>query len=322
MGANTSPRTDAVIRRYWPIILALVLVGLGAFVLFRYKQTTPTQTPPKAILIGSFAPRVSCARLPQFVRQLHLSQPILIDLSQKRHKGIALLHGANYAKVLHPKQWEQFEHFSTYALDRDGNIYLVPTPFISIRPTTFSLQQKLFRLDTHTGKIAVFMDMEEVHSTPQNPYGLNAVAYDCDDGMLWLGAIDESDYAQQRGVIYRIDPRKRTIVQRVRGFDALTLALLHTRTGKYLLAGSARDNGLYAYAVDGGTLASAPQKILEIPNPNEHIRKIKIRSMNHLELQTIPFSYSLIAQSAAKDRVYYDAYYEPKKGLWTIKLRN
>jgi hypothetical protein len=244
---------------------------------------------------------------------------VVIDLSQKRHKGIALLYGKGFEKVLHPKQWEQYEHFSTYALDRAGNIYLIPTPFISIHPTTFSLQKKLFRLSTLTGRVEIFMDLDDVHPAPNNPYGLNAIAYDCDDSTLWVASIDESDYQHQRGTIYHINPATKEILQRVEGFDALTLAIVHTRRGKFLLAGSARNNGLYAYEIKQGILNASAVKLLDLPDPNEHIRKIKVSGENSLVLQSIPFSYSLIARSAKQDRTHFNARWLPDRSMWQIK---
>ena len=129
----------------------------------------------------------------------------MIDLSQKRFKGIVLLYGKDFQQVLHPEQWEQYEHFSTYSVDEKGNVYLVPTPFISIRPTTFNLQKNIYKLDTKSGKTSIFMHFEDVLPSANNPYGLNAITYDCDDKTLWVAAIDESNYQSQKGVIYHIN---------------------------------------------------------------------------------------------------------------------
>jgi len=286
----------------------------------RSKERIPSPTHQNAPSIGSFKPTRSCARLPGFLRQLHITQPVVIDLSQKRYTGVAMHYGPGLSKTLHPKQWEQYEHFSTYTLDEAGNIYLIPTPFISIRPTTFSLQKKIFRLDSHSGKIAIFMDVDDVHPSPNNPYGMNAIVYDCDDHTIWAAAIDESDYRSQRGVIYHIDPRTRTVMQRIEGFDALTLAIIHTEKGKYLLAGSARDNGLYAFAIEQGHLSAKALRLTQLPDANEHIRKIKIKGTNKLELQTIPFTYSLIARTAKRDRTHYLAVWNKTTQKWELGI--
>ncbi len=306
--------------RYLPIAAALLVVAGLVFWVVGNKHPSPLQMATN-VSIGDVIPQRPCGRTPAFLRNLHIPQPVMIDLSQKRFTGIALLYGHNFQKALHPKQWEQYEHFSTYALDERGNIYLVPTPFISIRPTTFALQKNLYRLDSHTGKVSIFMELDDVTPSPNNPYGINAVAYDCTAKQLWVGAIDASDYREQKGVLYRIDPRTKKILQRYTGFDALTLAIVRTTRGRYLLAGSARDHGLYAFAMDEHGLISDPKKILEIPNPNEHIRKIKIAGKNRLHIETIPFSYSLIARSAKKDRTRYAATWDPKRRAWIVQKK-
>jgi hypothetical protein len=305
-------------KRFVPIAATLLLFAGLAYVVVGQKNKKRSE-PTVAFDMGSFAPRRTCARPPSFLSRQHISQPVVIDLSQKRYKGIALLYGKGFEKALHPEQWEQYEHFSTYTLDRKGNIYLIPTPFISIHPTTFSLQKKLFRLDTLTGNVEIFMDLHDVHPTPNNPYGLNAIAYDCDDSTLWVASIDESDYRHQRGTIYHINPATKKVLQRIEGFDALTLSIVHTRKGKFLLAGSARDNALYAYEIKQGTLSTSAVKLLELPDPNEHIRKIKVSAKNTLSLQSVPFSYSLIARSAKKDRKHFEAKWSPDALKWNIR---
>ena len=307
-------------KRLWPIAAALtVVVGLAAFVIVVKQQQEPSPD-VRAFDFGTFSPSRTCSRPPRFLRRRHILQPVMIDLSQKHYTGVALRYGQNFTQVLHPKQWEQYAHFSTYALDTVGNLYLIPTPYISIHPTTFTLQKKLFRLDTTTGEVGIFMSFDDVHPRPDNPYGLSAITYDCEDHTLWVAAIDESDYRNQRGVIYHVDPTSKRVMQRVQGFDALTLRTVHTSKGKFLLAGSARDNGLYAFDIAGGKgLASTPHKLLELPDPNGHIRKINLQAENQLELQAIPFSYSLVAQAAKEDRTHFSAKLSPKKQNWQIR---
>ncbi len=318
-------------KRYYPIVLALAVVALVGYAVMRMGTAAPSasaatsSTTPSAASkqedLGAFGRAQRCAHTPRFLVRMGIAQPVLIDLSQKRYTGIALRHGPHFSRVLHPKQWEQYAHFSTYALDEAGNIYLVPTPFISIRPTTFTLQRKLFRLASDSGRVEIFFDFDDVRPSERNPYGVNAVAYDCRDHTLWVGAIDESDYTTQRGVIYHLDPRTRTILSRYEGFDALTLTRIESERGSFLLAGSARENVLYAFAIDGKGL-KAPQALLEIPNATERIRKIKVTAPNRLELQTIPFSYSLIAQTAEHDRRHYDAQWHPDTHRWSLQEKH
>jgi len=309
-------------RRYLPLAAALLIViAAGLAVVAKKRQGVPPvkQEQNMSHNIGTFSVQKRCARMPQFLKALKVPQPVMIDLSQKQFKGIALLYGQRFQKVLHPKQWEQYGHFGTYALDREGNVYLVPMPFISILPTTFNLQKNIYRLDSKTGKLSSWLSFDEISPSANNPYGMNAIVYDCDDGTLWASAIDRSDYRSQKGRIYHIDPSTKKVIQTVEGFDALSLAVIRNKKGeKYLLAGSARDNGLYAFPIKQGKLDSAPRKLLTLPSVDEHIRKIKIKANNTLELQAIPFTYTLIAQTGQKDRAYYHIEWNSSSKIWKV----
>ncbi len=310
-------------RKYLPIVVTLVLVSVAAYFVVS-KKSEGKQKKEVSIQeistknIGTFSKQKRCVIPPQFLKQMNIPQPVIIDLSQKRFKGIALHYGKDFKQTLHPKIWEQYEHFSTYAVDTKGNIYLIPTPFISILPTTFNLQKNLYKLDSKTGKLSIFMHLDDVHPSANNPYGLNAITYDCDDGTLWVAAIDESDYQSQKGAIYHINLETKEILQKLEGVDVLSMTLLKSEKGKFLLVGSARDNGLYAYLIVKNRLEDKALKLLELPNANEHIRKVKIIANNQLELQSIPFSYTLIAQTAKQDRLIYKVIWDNSLGKWRL----
>ena len=308
-------------RKYFPILISLIVIFIiGYIVISKKNEVLINQSQDKEQVnhIGTFNIQKTCARPPQFLQKLKIPQPVIIDLSQKRFKGIALLYGKDFQQVLHLKQWEQYEHFSTYCVDKKGNVYLVPTPFISIRPTTFNLQKNIYKLDTKSGKISIFMHLDDVYPSANNPYGINAITYDCDDETLWVAAIDESNYQRQKGVIYHINLDTKEILQKVEGFDVLSMTILRSKKGKYLLVGSARDNGLYAFSIQNGMLSHVPQKLLELPSANEHIRKIKIKNKNSIELQSIPFSYTLIAQTAKDDRTHYNVSWNLLSQSWVF----
>lgn len=287
-------------KKYLPIFISLLIVAVAFVLVVQSKSKKPLfESQENNESIGAFKKQSSCARHPQFLSHLNVTQPVTIDLSQQQFKGLAFLYGKNFSKVIHPKAWETFEHFSTYALDKQGNIFLAPMPFISIKPTTFNLQKNIYKLDSLTGKISIFMHFDEVLPSASNPYGIISLVYDCDDDTLWVSAIDESNYREEKGVIYHIDIKSKEILQKVEGMDALTLRLLNSKNGKFLLLGSARKNVLYGFKIEQQKIVSDSKiKLLELPSANERIRKIKITKENLLELQTIPFSYTLIAETS------------------------
>lgn len=306
-------------RKYLPIILSVfIIILVGIWVISKKNIQQTNKHTPSVYNIGTFGVQKTCAKPPRFLRNINIPQPVIIDLSQKKYKGIAFHYGKNYSKVLHPKIWEQYEHFSTYTIDNMGNIFLVPTPFISIRPTTFNLQKNIYKLDTLTGKLSIFMHFENVAPSAYNPYGLNTITFDCEEKTLWAATIDASDYKLEKGKIHHISPKQKEILETIHGIDALSLSVMKTKERKYLLVGSARDNGLYAYDISKKKNAYKKIKLFTLPVANERIRKIKIISKDTLELQSLPFTYSLIAQSSQQDRTFYIAKWHLLDKKWII----
>jgi len=310
-------------KKYLPIIASILIVITVAMVIISKKSEIKERDSitESQINIGSFKREKSCVQQPKFLAKLHVTPPVTIDLSQQQFKGLAFLYGKNFRQVIHPKEWEIFEHFSTYAFDKEGNTYLAPMPFISIKPTTFNLQKNIYKLDSLTGKLSIFMELNDVLPTASNPYGIISLVYDCDDETLWVSAIDKSNYRAERGAIYHIDITDKKVLQKIEGFDALTIRLLKTKQGKFLLAGSARESALYAFSIKNRVLSENKIKLLALPNANEHIRKIKVKSSNRLELQTIFFSYTLIAETSGKsERQHYIAKLNTSIGQWELSV--
>ena len=283
-------------KKHLPISISLLIIFLVAW----YVKLLKEKIIPKNIeldTIGSFTAQQTCHKQPNFLKKLHIPSPIAIDLSQQRYKGLAFLYGHNLLKALHLKTWEKFDHFSSYALDPKGNMYLSPMPYISIKKKTFEFQKNIYKLDTNSGNLSVWMSFDDVYAGANNPYGVIALEYDCEDNSLWVSAIDETTYQENKGVIYHIDIDSKTILQKVQGIEALSLKLVQSSKGKTLLVGSARNNILEAYAIQEQRLSNRVLKLFELEDANQHVRKIVVRSKNHLKLQAIPFSYSLIAQT-------------------------
>lgn len=303
-------------KRALPILFVLIiLVSSGYFLL---NNTTQDKKLTKDTLkIEEFTKVRSCSRLPMFLYQNGIKKPI-IDLSQMRYKGIAFYYGHNFNKVLHKKEWERYDALGTYTIDNIGDIYLTPNPFISIKPSTFNLQKAIYKIDSKSGKLTRWLEIDDVRPNPNNPYGLISIVFDCDNNSLIASSIDESNYKAQKGIIYEINPKTQDIINRIVGFDALTINILHTKNNKYLLAGSARDNGVYAFVFDGNKLIDTSYKLFNLPNPMLRVRKIRVIGKNTIKLEAIKFNYSLVAETNKKQRFIYIATYNPKSSTWQI----
>ena len=299
-------------KKYLPIIAVVIALLAGFYFVNKQNIAPKVETGKKEFTLSDFNKKRSCARLPKFLFDAGFTRPI-IDLSQKRYKGIAFLQ-AN--RVLHKKEWEVYENMGTYTIDNRGNIYLAPTPFISIKPTTFNLQKNIYFMDTMSGKLSIFMNIDSIKPNANNPYGLISLLYDCQDGTLWASSIDQTNYQGSKGRLFHINLKTKEIIDEINGFDALTLSFLYTKTKRYIIAGSAMDSGVYAL-VDKKFI-----KLFELPNSQLRVRKIKVIGKNTLYLEAIKFSYSLIAQSSNKQRFHFKARYDSQNGKWEIKEIN
>ena len=309
-------------KKQLPIIIALLFV-LGAtwFVVNQKGKSTSTASlktvAKQSISLTTFNKTASCAKPPAFLHQLHIPQPVVIDLSQKHYTGLSLRYGKQFQKLLHPKQWESYGNLGTYSVDEKGNIFLAPIPYISIKEKTFTWQSNIYMLESQSGQLTLWKHLDTVKPSASNPYGITALVYDCSNHTLWISTIDKSDYQNEKGVLYHIDVKTKKVLQKVSGKDILSLQILTTHKEKILLAGSARDNRLYGYSIlQNGSINPTPKILLELPIDNAHIRKIKVIKENTLELQSIPFSYTLITQTAQSDRIYYHALWQPKVQKW------
>jgi len=304
------------VKKLIPIFTVLSILAVASyFLLFNDKSSNKEIDSFK---FPEFSKTRSCSSMPKFLYKAGVKRPI-IDLSQDHYTGIAFYYGKDFKKVLHQKNWERFEHLGTYTIDRNGNIYLTPNPFISIKPTTFNLQKAIYKMDSSSGKLERWLSIDEIKPTPTNPYGLISITYDCDNNSLYASAIDKSGYKGSRGRIYHINPKDKSYKEVIKNFDALTITILKAKNQKLLLAGSAIDNSLYAFNFKNNTIDPTPHKVLSLPSPELHIRKIKIVNKNTLKLEAIKFTYSLIAATDKKTRFIYIATYNPEKNSWSIK---
>ena len=304
-------------KKILPLLaVVIVLVGAGYFVL---KDNTAQDSNANVdnFKLEEFGKIRSCSRMPSFLYRIGIKRPV-IDLTQLHYKGIAFYYGAKFNRVLHKKEWERYDALGTYTIDNYGNIYLTPNPFISIKDTTFNLQKAIYKMDSKSGQLTRWMEIDDIKPNSANPYGLISIVYDCDNKTLVASSIDESNYKSQKGVIYQIDPKNKDVINRVEGFDALTVNLLHSKNHKYLIAGNARDNGVYAFEYNNGKLDTKAHKLFELPNPRLRVRKIKIIDKNRLKIESIKFNYSLVAETNKKQRYEYIATYNPTNSTWSI----
>ena len=214
-------------------------------------------------------------------------------------------------KTYQDESWKKFGYLSSLTFDNKGNIYVIPTPFISLLQNKPWQMNKILKVDTDNGKMSVWMNFATDSTQPiNNPYGMLGLTYNCNDSSMWASTVYGSSRHQEAGIIYHIDVRSKKIIDTLLNVDALALAINedenHTQRLYY---GSARDGKIFSYIIDKKGLLVRSSKRLEISLENLGLRgddkARKIRFINDALLITgKTFNYNLEATSDKIESTY------------------
>ena len=132
-----------------------------------------------------------------------------------------------------------------------GDIYVFPAPRESLEPNPPEKQNILYRVDGQSGEMKAWLELpSEVKPSPENPYGILGVAYDCDSRMLYVRSVFGSTRAQEIGRFYQISVADAKIISTYENVDAMGISVYSGSTGKRLYFGSARTPEVRSIALD------------------------------------------------------------------------
>ena len=302
-------------------IMAVTALVVGLFLSKRLGVFTSHEVPPipEELRLG---PADYCTVLPVFLEKYPLKKNVAIDLSQTICKGICFREAITGGKILKHPQWDDFGAFGPYALDEKGNIYLAPIPFVSVDEHDPREQNRIYRLDTDSGRIVPFMTLpDEVPYNPQNPYNILGLAYDCDTRSLYVATVRGSSFDKELGRIYQIYVPKKKIVDVVDGIDAMGLAVWNDSDSKYLYYGSARTPEVYRIRLGrrGELSTHKPEKVLTLSQysggRDDRCHRIRFLRDHTMLLKGVEFDYTLRSQSDVRRNIYRFRY-QPKTKSW------
>ncbi len=302
-------------------IVAVTALVVGLFLSKRLGYFTAHDVPPipKELRLG---PADYCTVLPVFLKKYPLKKNVAIDLSQTLCKGICFREAIAGGKILKHPQWDDFGAFGPYALDEKGNIYLAPIPFVSVDEHDPREQNKIYRMDSDSGRIVPFMTLpDDVPYNPQNPYNILGLAYDCDTRSLYVATVRGSSFDKELGRIYQIYVPKKKIVDVVHGLDAMGLAVWNDPDAKYLYYGSARTPEVYRIRLGrrGELSTHKPEKVLALSQysggRDDRCHRIRFLRDNTMLLKGVEFDYTLRSQSDVRRNIYRFRY-QPQTKSW------
>ena len=269
----------------------------------------------------------SCARNPEFIKKAGMQQPIAIDTQQSRLPGLVIRELLGQKRVYRHTSWDQTGHVASTVRDSDGNIYVVPTPSISLEHNPLENRNTIYKVDSMTGVMSPFLELPLPEQSSQtNPFGTLGLALDCESNSLYVSSVAGSTHDQINGRIYQINLSTAQIESEFAGFDPIGLGLFDTGGNKRLYFGDARSSSVFSLPVDdkgGLNSAVAPRhefSLLMVKNGDStNVRKIVFkRHKKHgyvLSATETEFAFRLIADSARRFK-HYEFFWNPQNSGW------
>ena len=269
--------------------------------------------------MGNFKPGLAdaCRAMPAFIAQTGLGNQVAIDTQQRGYTGIRLVQPQSGAAWQHPS-WDDAGHVGAFARDKDGNIYVAPTPEVSLGENPPALQNRIYRIDAQTGEMALWLELPAFAPPSQtNPFGVMGLFYDCDTHSLYASSLAGSTPTQANGRIYRIDVASKSVVAQLASTDAIGVGVFNGAEHKWLYFGAARSSDVFSVALDakGDFTPDVRHEfaLATLPDGNTtSVRKFNFAQDRQgqylLQLKETEFGFRLMAESNPHKRTYRFAY--------------
>lgn len=277
---------------------------------------------------GKFTPGVvdTCRAMPSFIKNTGLGTQVAIDTQQQGYVGLRLVQPQTGKTWQHPS-WDDAGHVGATTRDHVGNIYLVPTPEVSLAENPPELQNRIYRIDSQTGAMKLWLELPQAAKPSRvNPFGAMGLFYDCDTHSLYASSLAGSTPQQVQGRLYQVDVATATVVDQIEQVDAIGIGVFNGVPDKRLYFGSARSSDVYSLPLDAkGHFLSQPRHefaLANLPNGNTtSVRRFsfaKVGSSYALQLKELEFGFRLMAENNLKRRTY-SFNYQADKDIWQFK---
>jgi hypothetical protein len=250
---------------------------------------------------------------PQFTNALGFSQTLALDTRVSQVKGIALRELDSEGNILNTYQhptWSSAGYMGAYIIDRHGDIYTAPIPFISILDNPPARANTIYRIHHETGDMLPYLDLPAgAPITAQSVYGILDLAYDCDTSMLYASSVLGSTYDRVAGRIFQIDPSNGQIRATLDGVDAFGLVVYNSAEGKRLYFGLARQPEVYSIALDSsGGFVGDPRPEISLAgmgfHHDERAQSITFPDVDVMQIKTILFDFNLVAPTETRQTIF------------------
>ncbi len=268
-----------------------------------------------------------CTGDPKFLEKIGMSKRALVDTTSSHRVGLLVTdvspQGQRGRSTQH-ESWAQAGYLGRVQRDRDGNLYTYPAPSVTLVYNPVERANIIYRVDSDNGVMAPFVELpKEAAATEQNPFGLLALALDCEHDALYAASVFGSTASSEKGVLARIDLKTKGVQIVKRGIDALSLLVAFDDRGKRLYVGTARDNTVVSFAINkDGSLEGEEAveiKLDDIPAAQDkRARVLRIDGRGRMYVRAIPFEFTLAARSTIPTTEMNFAYASQSKNKFAL----
>ncbi len=270
-----------------------------------------------------------CRRHPRFARQMGFNERAILTTSSPTIKGLAMIQPAeadNPEQVYQDPTWDDAGYLGHMTFDPTGNVYLFPSPRVSLIDNPPQQQNTLYRVDSDSAQMTSLITLTaDSPPTAANPYGIMGTTYDCDTNSLYVSTVAGSTATEEVGKIVRIDLTSEAVVAELQGIDPFGLSVLNLLTeeqgatekavGKRLYFGAARNAEVYSILLDDqGGFVGQPALELALPNTSLKPWRIVWDTNGDLIVRAMPFDFNLIATSERIEIPF--RFRRDEAGLW------
>lgn len=275
--------------------------------------------------MGNFKPGVAnaCQAMPAFISKTGIGAQVAIDTQQRGYTGLRLLNVQSGQAWQHPS-WDDAGHVGAFARDKSGNIYVAPTPEVSLAENPPALQNRIYKIDAQTGEMALWLELPAVAlPSLSNPFGVMGLFYDCDTDSLYASSLAGSTPKQANGRIYRIAVAEKQVVSQLEQTDVIGVGVFNGVNHKRLYFGSARSSDVFSVALDvkGDFTADVRPEfaLATLPDGNTtSVRKFEFAERQGqfvMQAKELEFGFRLLAENNLRKRVYRFSY-QPVQDSW------
>ncbi|MBP7998048.1 MAG: hypothetical protein KA314_15200 [Chloroflexi bacterium] len=302
------------------LYLFILVISGGLVACNLQPSATPTPPLPPGYTIG---PTNLCQATPQFVAALNFEQPV-VDTTQELGIGLLITDLADNSRIYQHETWDDAGKVGAFAIDWLGNIFVAPAPVINQELNPVEEQNKVFRTDTQTAEMILFLDLPwPLPPSGSNPYGVLGLTYDCETSSLYVASVAGSTPQDEVGVIYQVSADTGEILSQQENTDALGLGVFNSSQGKRLYYGAGRTPDVYSVALDGsGRIIGEPRLEFSLAaqpgGADVKAQRLQFTPENNLIVKALEFNYSLQATSRIEKTIF-TFLYQPESDNWSLQ---